>query len=208
MTLELLLIRHGETDWNRNGRVQGSSDVALNILGHQQAVRLAEFLAPTALDAIYVSTSQRAIQTAAPLAKTRSFVPIQSSQIVEINYGHWEGHTVEQIVEKWPKEWSEYKRDSLANRPPVGETIEQVHFRLTAFFEGLKQRHSDGRIAVVSHGGAIGHMISLLISEAALAATRIQLANCAISRIVIGERGIKLVSLGEVHFLKELLADL
>ena len=203
MSLELLLIRHGETDWNRSGRVQGSSDITLNQLGHKQAARLADFLANATLDAIYVSTSKRAIQTAEPLARDRTIETIQSEHIVEINYGQWEGHTLAQITEKWPTQWADYRRDSLTNRPPDGETIEQLHTRLSGFYQMVTERHCSGRVAVVSHGGAIGHLISLLISDAALAATRIQLGNCAISRLVVGESGIKLVSLGEVHFLDD-----
>lgn len=203
MSLELIFVRHGETDWNRIGRVQGSSDIALNELGHRQAARLANFLETAPLDAIYVSTSRRAIETAEALTKNRTLIPIQSAQIVEINYGHWEGQTSDQILEKWPQEWADFKRDSINYRPPAGETIAQLHARLEAFISDVTKKHTSGRVAVVSHGGAIGHMISILISEAALAATRIQLANCALSRVVVSASGTKLVSLGETHYLHE-----
>lgn len=201
MNLEIFLIRHGETDWNRSGRVQGSSDIELNQLGHIQAAKMANHLSLQKFDAIYCSSSRRAIETAQPLTLIQNLEAVVTSDIVEIGYGDWEGHTSAEIHERWPEAWSAFKQDSYKNRPPNGETIEQVRARLERFYNQIQKNHSGGKIAVVSHGGAIRYFIGLLICESTVAATRIDLSNCAVSRLVVGPSGPRLVLLGDTHFL-------
>jgi broad specificity phosphatase PhoE len=140
----LLLARHGETDWNRELRVQGTSDTELNALGRAQAAELAQELAETELDAIYSSDLSRARETAEIIAATRGHDVRVDPGLRERDFGSWEGLTREEIDTRF----ADHEQHD-------GETYEQVRARMLATAHKLVAAHPGETVLVVSHGGAL-----------------------------------------------------
>ena len=151
----LYLIRHGETDWNVEGRWQGHADVPLNERGLQQAAHIAQQLSRAGLAAIYSSDLQRALDTARALsAATR--LPVQTDpRLREINQGEWQGLLAEEVEARYGEILRLRRLDPLDAGPPGGETVKQVLDRVIAAIEEIRRKHPLERVAVVSHGFAL-----------------------------------------------------
>ena len=159
---EILLARHGETDWNRERRWQGHADPPLNELGREQAHGLADALAGVELDAIYASDLRRAYETA-EIVGARLGLPVTSDPgLREIDVGSWSGLTREQLE---GREWD-------------GETQEQHAERVLRAVRRIAERHPRGRVLVVTHGGSLRR-----VHEAARAEERLRIANCELYRV-------------------------
>jgi broad specificity phosphatase PhoE len=143
----LILARHGETDWNREHRVQGQTDVPLNAAGLAQAESLADSLSAERLDAVYSSDLARARQTADAVARRQGLEVVTDAALREKNFGSWEGLTDVEIAERFP--------DAVRGRWGDGERTEDVAARVLPAIELIRARHPDGLVLVVSHGGAI-----------------------------------------------------
>jgi broad specificity phosphatase PhoE len=144
---EILLARHGETDWNRARRVQGQTDRPLNDEGRRQAAELARSLAGEHLDAVYASDLLRALDTARVVAEPRGLDVVTLPELRERDFGTWEGLTDAEILERFPH----------ARTAPWGdaETREQLAARVIAAVDEIVERHAGGRVLIVSHGGPI-----------------------------------------------------
>jgi len=152
---ELLLVRHGETDWNREGRYQGQTDVPLNATGLAQAEALAESQRGRPLDWVYASDMQRARQTAEILGRVTGAPVHIDRRLREIHLGAWEGQLFNQIQETQGDLLAQRDREPLDNRPPGGESVREVMARALPLLEEIQRRHPDGRVAIVSHGAAL-----------------------------------------------------
>jgi 2,3-bisphosphoglycerate-dependent phosphoglycerate mutase len=152
---ELLLVRHGQTDWNLEGRYQGKSDVALNEAGRRQAERIAEDLAARRIDAIYSSALSRSLETARAIAARHGLEAIPDPRLNEIDQGEWEGVVVTEIAERHPELFAQWGRDPRGVRPPGGESIREVHDRVIGAVEQIARRHPGGTVCLVSHKTAI-----------------------------------------------------
>jgi probable phosphoglycerate mutase len=153
---ELLFIRHGETDWNRQQRFQGQIDVPLNGIGQAQAQRLAQRLQSERFDGFFSSDLQRAQQTAAPLAGLWQQTPLLQSGLREQHFGIFEGLDVPTIKARHPELWLDWlqHRASFA-LPGGGESLQQFHDRVLDTVATLAAAHSGQRLAVVTHGGVL-----------------------------------------------------
>jgi 2,3-bisphosphoglycerate-dependent phosphoglycerate mutase len=151
---ELLLVRHGETDWNRDRRIQGHTDIPLNAAGLEQAQALAERLAETRLDAVYASDLARARDTAQTVADRHGIEVQVDGDLREKNFGSWEGLTDTEIGQRFP--------DAVRGRWGDGETTEQMAERAVAAVGRIRARHNGERVLVVTHGGTLrailGHL--------------------------------------------------
>lgn len=153
---EFVLIRHGETDWNRERRFQGQSDPPLNATGQRQAERLARRLAAERAEVFVSSDLQRARQTAGPLAQAWGFEPQLRPGLREQAFGRLEGLTAAVIQERHPLLWTRWleQRADFA-LPDGGESLAVFSARVLADLDELAQRHPGRRIAVVTHGGVL-----------------------------------------------------
>jgi broad specificity phosphatase PhoE len=147
----LLLARHGETDWNRDGRFQGHADPPLNERGRRQAHALAELLADEPIDAIYSSDLLRAQETAQIVATLRGLDVVVDPQLRERDVGEWSGLTRAEIDERFPNQIQAWRE----GRVVVGETREALTERVLAAARRISAAHPDGVVLVVSHGGAL-----------------------------------------------------
>ena len=157
--IELLFIRHGETDWNRQQRFQGQIDVPLNGTGEQQAARLAQRLAPESHDQLFSSDLQRARQTAAPLAAAWQMPAVAVAGLREQSFGVLEGLDVPTIQQRHPELWRLWLQQDADFAPPGGESQRQFHQRVvTAVNElaaGAAAAAQGRRVVVVTHGGVL-----------------------------------------------------
>ena len=147
----LLLARHGETDWNRDGRFQGHADPPLNDRGRRQAHALAELLADEPLEAIYSSDLLRAQETAQIVAMQRGMDVILDPQLRERDVGEWSGLTRAEIDERFPNQIQAWRE----GRAVVGETREALNERVVEAAHRISRAHPEGVVLVVSHGGAL-----------------------------------------------------
>ena len=152
---ELIVIRHGETDWNREQRFQGQIDVPLNATGHLQAQRLAQALAGERFDALLRSDLQRARQTVQPLEQALAHAALPQAGWREQSFGLLEGLDVPTIKTRHPDLWSQWLRHDADYALPEGESVRQFHARVLAALRALAQEHEGRRLLVVTHGGVL-----------------------------------------------------
>lgn len=156
----LWLIRHGQTDWNIEGRYQGQADMPLNAAGLAQAQSLAEQLSNEHFDAIYSSDLQRAKQTGSALADKLG-IPMQyDRRLREINQGEWEGQLVSEIIKHYGPEFKIRRLNPEIARAPGGESVSEVALRLTAAIDDISRAHPQGKVLVISHGLALATVIT------------------------------------------------
>ncbi|HSF83538.1 MAG TPA: histidine phosphatase family protein [Anaerolineales bacterium] len=165
----LYLIRHGETDWNVEGRWQGQADVPLNGKGKEQAAQIAQELAQVGLQAIYSSDLVRARETAKALAMVSGLSPLYDPRLREIDQGEWQGLLVTEIQARYGEAFQRRLESPLSVAPPGGETVEQVRTRVVSAIEDILVRYPIERVAVVSHGFALAlvqvHYLGLPIQQ-------------------------------------------
>ena len=152
---ELLFIRHGETDWNRQQRFQGQIDVPLNATGHAQAARVAARLAADRHDALITSDLLRARETAAPLALAWDRPAVALAGLREQNFGILEGLDVPTIKARHPDLWMRWLEHRADFALPGGESLRQFHTRVMTAVRELVESHAGSRLAVVTHGGVL-----------------------------------------------------
>ena len=149
----ILLARHGETDWNREGRFQGFADPALNDTGRAQAAGLAADLADVELAAVYSSPLRRAFETAELLAVRHRLAPVAVDALREVDVGSWQGLTRKQVEARFPEQfarWLDYGQGWQD-----GESYDEMARRVVAALLQLAAAHDGGRILAVTHGGPI-----------------------------------------------------
>ena len=159
--VELWLIRHGQTDWNVEGRFQGSADVPLNNNGCAQANSLAKKLNGHVFAAVYSSKLKRANKTAQVLASSLNLPVFVDDRLREISQGEWEGILFTDIKERFPNEIIERKKNPQRFRPPGGETVEEVAQRILQAINEIAVKYSGKKVLVVSHGLALSTLICL-----------------------------------------------
>ena len=152
---ELILIRHGETEFNRQGRFQGWIDAPLNEHGRRQAERLAAQLAHERIDALHCSDLLRARQTAAPAAAALGLVAQADARLREQGFGVLEGLTFAEARERQPEALDGWCRHQADAAPPGGESVRAFHDRVVSAVRDIAARQAGGRIAVVTHGGVL-----------------------------------------------------
>lgn len=190
MSTEFLIVRHGETPWNVERRIQGWRDIDLNDNGRKQAAQLAQRLSqpdtPHApLHAVYSSDLSRARSTAQPVAE-RLNLPLGLIQGVrERNYGILEGVPFDQMQQRYPdiaKIWQSRDPDGVI---PEGETLREFHTRVTQALEALAANHPQQRVLVVTHGGAMDILWRIASGEPIQTPRKVIMLNASINRILI-----------------------
>ena len=198
----LVAIRHGETDWNVDTRIQGQIDIGLNANGRWQAQRLGQALADERIDAVYSSDLGRALETAHALAREAG-VPVQpQTALRERAFGIFEGLTFAEIEQRFPDEARRWRQRDAGFGPQGGETLREFYARAVAAVADLAARHRGQHIAVVTHGGVLDALYR--------AATRIpldaprtwQVGNASINRLLHGDDGFTLVGWSDAFHLE------
>jgi 2,3-bisphosphoglycerate-dependent phosphoglycerate mutase len=203
----IIAIRHGETDWNADGRLQGHLDIPLNSLGRRQAARLAEALRHDGLTAVVSSDLARAWQTAEALAGPLGLPLHADPGLRERGFGIFEGLTRVQLAERWPdaaRRWQQREPDFA----PVGaETLQQFSARCITTAQALARRHAGGVLALVCHGGVLDSLYRAATGLALDAPRTWMLGNASINRLLHTAGGFTLVGWNDQSHLDGLALD-
>ena len=197
---QVLVVRHGETDWNRQGRWQGQGGPGLNETGREQAARVAARLARLRIDAVYTSDLERAEQTAAIIGRAIGHTPRREHGLREVDNGDWRGLTRAQVRERDPDGYRRWLRGESAWHG--GETYDQMHARVIATLERLLAAHSRGRIVLVSHGGAVRAIVAHAAGLPGHDRVHIDGAqNCSLTTVTTVRRALRLVAFNDTGHL-------
>lgn len=158
----MLLIRHGVTDYNREGRIQGQLDVPLSNEGRRQVRELAGRLQPGEIQAIYSSDLRRAKETAEIIARAiNTKIEEYRPDLREICFGHWQGYTMAEVAKLYPEELAIWRADRTYSAPHGGESFAQLAERGWRAAQEIAVSHPGQTVAVVAHGGLIKGILCL-----------------------------------------------
>lgn len=178
--MSIYIIRHGETDWNREGIYQGQTDTSLNENGRQTARELGKILSRINFSAIYSSDLLRARETAEIINDFLN-VPIYYTQdLRELDFGDWTGISIWKMGEKDPELFKKWQEDPWNISPPGGETFRELTERVIRVLEEITKRHKSENILVVSHAGPIKAMIFGLLSATGKAYWNIKISHSTV----------------------------
>lgn len=181
--INLWLVRHGESTWNQDRRFQGARDAELSARGREQARALARALTGRPLDAVYTSPLSRARDTAAACADALGLRPVVLDDLREVGLGEWEGLPVETVVERYGDHYWRWLTLPGAHPPPGGEPMAALQRRVAAALEAICARHAEGRVLVVTHGGAIASFLCGCLGLGLDAVWRLRIDNASITRV-------------------------
>ncbi|MEM4389191.1 MAG: histidine phosphatase family protein [Candidatus Micrarchaeia archaeon] len=188
--MRLLLVRHGETDHNRLGIMQGQMQTRLSAAGRRQAEILADVLSKEKIDAIYSSTLVRAIETAEAIAARHPHLKVQTApELNERCYGVLEGMPIAEMRQRWPDEFEEGLEWEIFSRPEGGEHFWDVQSRAVPFILNLAKKHPNQTVVVVSHGDTNRVILASLLGLKGAAKYTIKQSNICINEIIFeGDR--------------------
>jgi probable phosphoglycerate mutase len=146
---QIILIRPGSTEYDRQGRIQGNLDVPLNEEGNVEVARVIEELRPMKLEVIYTPVCQPALQTAQAIAKALGVKLKKLEQMRNLNHGLWQGMLIDEVRRKQPKVYRQWQERPQFICPPEGEMIEQAEERVRPVLARLLKRHKEGAIGLV-----------------------------------------------------------
>lgn len=149
--MNLILVRHGETDWNRTGRCQGRSDIELNDNGRRQARELGLSLRDADISAVYSSDLKRAISTAEEVARHHGLAVEIDPDLREMDQGEFEGLLFTEIRERYPDILNRWRDNPDSLRIPEGESLGEVQLRASNALDRLMALHDGKTIVAVSH---------------------------------------------------------
>jgi 2,3-bisphosphoglycerate-dependent phosphoglycerate mutase len=189
----LILIRHGETAWNRATRIQGHTDIPLSPLGQAQAQQLAQALADEPLDAVYSSDLDRARQTAEALARPHGLAVQIDAALRERHFGRFEGLTWDEISAGFPDEAARWRRREPGHPVGGGESLIDFSARCVAAVRRITAAHPGASLALVAHGGVLDCLYRAATGAALDAPRAWQLGNASINRLLATAEGFSLV---------------
>ena len=185
---EIILIRHGETEWNSQFRMQGHSNSPLSEVGRVQIQALGEWMKNMPFDHIYSSDSLRARQTAEAITQYSGDVLQFDQRIREKNLGVFEGLTSIEARERYPEVYRLFKNGGANYVIDEGESTQQVLDRALKFIEEISLRHPEQRVVMVTHGGVVRVLMKHTLGLSIDAPTSFMIKNTGIFRLVWNDK--------------------
>lgn len=180
----IVAIRHGETAWNVEGRIQGHLDIPLNELGRWQAERLADALVSEGIDTIYASDLRRAAQTAQVLADRCKVALVFDLGLRERDFGCFQGQTFREIEIQYPEDADRWRRRDLDFQPGGGESLTTFFSRCLAAAQRLAWGHPGQTIGLVAHGGVMDCLYRAATQQSIEVPRSWPLGNASINRLL------------------------
>ena len=177
----LLMVRHGESTWNRERRIQGQLDPPLTDRGRMQAREIADRLSGHDVVAMYCSDLRRAQQTARPIAESVGVEPVTMVDLREIGLGEWEGRTGDELAAGYPALWDEWTRRPSWDLVPGGEGQSAFERRVQRALDALFDAHPEGDVLCVTHGGVVQVALSLIVGRSVDGVFPFLIENCSLS---------------------------
>jgi probable phosphoglycerate mutase len=204
----IIAIRHGETSWNADARIQGQLDIGLNETGRWQARRVGKALAEEPITAVYSSDLERAQATAQPISDVKGVPVIPHEGLRERSFGMFEGKTFDEIHQTWPEHAQNWRKRIPEWQPPDGgESLLQLRERVTRTLEQLAARHPGEQIVVVAHGGVLDALYRVATGQEVNSPRTWELPNGAINRLLWTPQGFTLVGWSDTQHLDHAAAD-
>jgi probable phosphoglycerate mutase len=206
---QITAVRHGETAWNAQSRLQGQLDIDLNERGRWQAQRAGQALADSGITTIYCSDLRRAHDTA--LAISRAIAQHSGiaatdlrleSGLRERSFGDFQGLTYDEVGALHPEDALRWKQRDPHWAPPGGESPAALHQRIAATLHAIAAQHPGEHIALVSHGGVLDTLYRLATGQALNAPRTWELGNCAINRLLYTPQALTLVGWADTQHLE------
>ena len=198
----IIAVRHGETAWNVDTRIQGQLDIPLNDKGRWQAQRLGRALVGQDIRAVYSSDLLRAAETAQAVA-TAAGVALNTTQgLRERHFGTFQGQTFADIQASSPDEAMRWRKRDPEFAPSGGESLLQFRTRVTQTAHGLAARHPGELIVLVAHGGVLDVLYRDATGQELQAPRTWELGNAAINRLLYTPEGLTLVGWADTHHLQ------
>jgi 2,3-bisphosphoglycerate-dependent phosphoglycerate mutase len=179
----LLLVRHGQSTWNREHRIQGQLDPPLSEEGRRQARRVGKRLADNRFAGFYSSDLARAHQTAQLIGEETGLSPTTSAGLREIYLGEWEGLTTEELAQRFPELWARWTEEPSWDVVPGGEGAVPFETRVNAELDLILARHEHGNVLVVTHGGVIQVALHRVVGRPNHGLFPFRIENASISSI-------------------------
>jgi 2,3-bisphosphoglycerate-dependent phosphoglycerate mutase len=198
---EIILVRHGETVWNRERRHQGTWDSPLTARGIAQSKALAARVALQELEALYSSDLGRAIATARHIAAASGLELRRDPRLRERHHGIFQGRTVPEIEEGFTDDYELYKTGPADYAIPGGESIQSHFDRVWPCIEEIAGLHRGGRVAVVTHGGVLGLLVRHILGLPLNAPRHFKLYNGAYNSLIESAGRWSIGTLGEITHL-------
>jgi probable phosphoglycerate mutase len=200
----IIAVRHGETSWNVDSRIQGQKDIELNETGRWQASRVGQALKGEKISAVYSSDLGRAHETAKPIADAVGIPVIPNEGLRERSFGIFEGKTFDEIRETWPDHAQNWRKRLPEWAPPEGgESLLQLRQRVTQTMKDLAARHPGEQIVVVAHGGVLDALYRIATGQEVNSPRTWQLPNGAINRLLWTPQGFTLVGWSDTQHLDD-----
>lgn len=192
-----LIIRHGQTEWNKKRMIMGPSPIGLNERGREQALGLAGAIKNLRLDAIYSSPILRAQETAEILGESQAISFNNHAGLEEVNYGDWVGKSFAEV-----KALPDYQPYYLQEEKPVapnGESLVEVQNRIWQAFLEIDQQHENANIALVSHADSIKCLLMKVINVPLASLVNIRIDNCSVSVVETHSEINRLISINQAY---------
>ncbi|NIM20250.1 MAG: histidine phosphatase family protein [Candidatus Latescibacteria bacterium] len=196
----IILIRHGESEWNLEGRVQGYLDSPLSNLGVEQAHRIGERLKRESIDHVVSSTASRAIDTCRIALGSHMHVET-SDALREINLGIWEGRRSTDLKLEYPREVEMWYRMPSRVKIDRGESLRAFRLRVTRELDRIRAEQADKTFAVFTHGGVICTYLTSLLGMKLDDLWRFKIRNGSITTIIFPKEQPRIALLGDTHHL-------
>jgi len=203
---KFILVRHGESVWNRERRIQGSRDPALSPRGRRQTDLLVSHLRthlPPRVAAIVTSPLRRAAQTADQISAAYRIPVIHEPDLREMSLGKWEGMTVAEIQAAYPGRYEKWLEDPLAFPAPGGEDLRAFERRVVAALERMRGAHPGADLILVSHGGAIKALLCFALGLDVRHLFRLKQDNTAVNQIELDGRVRRVLRLNDTCHLNQ-----
>lgn len=185
MMIELIFVRHGETNSNKRRTYLGWTDVELNTDGIHQGHAVKERLKDVKVDAIYSSPLKRAKKTAEVISENYNIDIVLSDHLKERNFGIWDDLTLQEITTKHPEEYNKWIEDWINYSITEGESALDSYKRSVRFIEDIVKSKEEGTYLIVSHLGTIRFMLSYLLGMKIDESWRFRLENCGITKVEV-----------------------
>ncbi len=200
--MRVILVRHGQTDWNEEGIFRGSLDVELNREGLEQAQNIGRRLAGVKLDAVYSSPLSRAAKTAELIASFHDLSVDLREEFTDINFGKWQGLKREEARQRYPEIYRVWEESPHKVRIPGAETLEDVRGRITRGLKTIFLEHRGGIVVIVSHGLTNKVLLCAVLGVGNSHFWKVKQDNGAVNVFKYTERGTKLFLMNDTSHLQ------
>lgn len=201
---DFILIRHGETDWNREMRFQGHVDPPLNATGHEQARRLSLRLQGEKVDQFYASDLLRTRQTADPSHGVLSLAPALDPMLREQHFGEVDGMRVDDVRVQHPEYWAQWTRFHPDWAMPGGESAQVFHARVMGALQRLAAAHPGQTVLVVTHGGVLDMVYRTARSLGLHGPRQSEIPNAGINRVRMRGEAVEIVGWADARHLEDM----